>query len=66
MSASMCMMLSAARTGTVLFSTTILLDCAISAIIRAALSTYLRSAARPADWKSGLLSDLKYVNVYFW
>lgn len=43
----MCMILSAARTGTVLFSTTILLLCAVSAIIRAALSTYFKSAARP-------------------
>jgi hypothetical protein len=40
-------MLSAALTGTVLFSTTILSLCAISAIILAAPSTYFKSAALP-------------------
>ena len=42
-----CMMLSADLTGTVLFSTTILLDFAASAIVRAQLSTYFKSAERP-------------------
>ena len=40
-------MLSAAFTGTVLFSTTILFDSAMLAIIRADDSMYVRSAARP-------------------
>ncbi len=41
------MMLSAALTGTVDFSTTILLLFAVSAIFRAQDSMYFRSAARP-------------------
>lgn len=44
---NICIILSAALTGTVLFSTTILLALATSAIIRAALSTYFKSAALP-------------------
>lgn len=41
--------LSAALTGTVLFSTTILLLVAVVAMVRADSSTYLMSAARPWD-----------------
>ena len=40
-------MLSAARTGTVLFSTTILQPADTSAILRAQASMYFRSAALP-------------------
>jgi hypothetical protein len=58
----MFMMLSAARTGTVLFSTTILSPAAMSAIIRAALSTYFRSAALPLPLPNifvGVFTDMK-------
>uniref|UniRef100_A0A182VHM1 Uncharacterized protein n=1 Tax=Anopheles merus TaxID=30066 RepID=A0A182VHM1_ANOME len=58
----MCMILSAARTGTVLFSTTILLFCDISAIMRAQPSTYFRSAARPLPLPYvfvGVLTEMK-------
>lgn len=57
-----CIILSAARTGTVLFSTTILLLCAMLAIMRAASSTYLRSAARPRPLPNvfvGVFTEMK-------
>lgn len=56
-----CIILSAALTGTVLFSTTILSFCAMRAIIRAALSTYFKSAARPRPLPKvfvGVLTDM--------
>jgi hypothetical protein len=55
-------MLSAARTGTVLFSTTILLFCAVSAISREQPSTNFKSAALPLPLPLvfvGVLTDMK-------
>lgn len=60
-------MLSAARTGTVLFSTTILSDVATSAIMRAALSTYFKSAALPYEnsvYKTLNCSENNVLNYY--
>lgn len=57
-----CIILSAARTGTVLFSTTILLLRATLAIIRAALSTYFKSAALPRPFPNvfvGVFTEMK-------
>jgi len=59
--------LSAALTGTVLFSTTILLVLAVSAIIRATDSTYDKLAARPCQircysnhhkWRLNIYTDI--------
>lgn len=60
---SICMILSAARTGTVLFSTTILLLCAMFAMSRAQPSTYRKSAARPLPFPFNLVGVLTEINI---
>ncbi len=57
-------MLSAALTGTVLFSTTILSFCATSAIFRAADSMYLRSGARSCKQKPGFSAKLQHILLH--
>ena len=59
-------MLSAALTGTVLFSTTIFACVEISAIFLAAVSTYFKSGARPfpmPDFFVGVLTDMKITSA---
>ena len=59
-------MLSAAFTGTVLFSTTIFLppsSSTVSAIILAANSTYFRSAALPFPTPNVLVGVLTQINI---
>lgn len=59
----MCIILSAARTGTVLFSTTILLFCATFAINLAQPSTYFKSAARPLPLPYVLVGVFTEINI---